>query len=417
VSLLGPKQAQFVSTLAAETGLNPRVIGSWAVAEQSGSAARNYEGKRYFNFLNIARTDSGDAGGAHSGVWADPVTAAKATAEWLKGQGRIAHEYGKPAGGIMAILRTAGASPNAQISAIANSGWASSGYNGGSTLRQLYGQLGGEKLPVTLGPGARDAAHALGAGAIAGEIAPHLPETAGPNEAQSADLVAALQATLSSGPSAPAVTAPARPQSAGGAEQPAGTPRVPQAPQQPAQKDPTAVLSLLSKLASEASPLSSAQQPSGEPVHHMAAYEEAGGASGHYVNPLPGFTKGRTDQGVDYSGKPGMPIRAIGDGVVLPGQADWFEGQPYVQYKLTSGPQRGKVVYVAEQITPQVKPGQRIRAGQRIGVYAPSGTALETGYGSGRPGVVASPYNGRPDGTETSGGIAARHFLERLGAR
>lgn len=411
MSLLGPKQAQFVSTLAAETGLNPRVIGSWAVAEQSGSAARNYEGKRYFNFLNIARTDSGDAGGAHSGVWADPVTAAKATAEWLKGQGRIAHEYGKPAGGIMAILRTAGASPNAQIAAISSSGWASSGYNGGSTLRSLYGQLGGEKLPQP----ASAAAHASAAGALAGEIAPHLPETAGPNAAQSADLVSALQAALGSGASAPAVTAPARPQSAGGAEQAPGTPRVPQAPQQPAQKDPTAVLSLLSKLASEASPLPTAQE--GEPVHHMAAYEEAGGADGHYVNPLPGFTKGRTDQGVDYSGKPGMPIRAIGDGVVLPGQSNWYEGQPYVQYRLTSGPQKGKVIFVAEQIAPQVKPGQRIRAGQRIGVYAPSGTALETGYGSGTPGVPIDPYNGRPDGTETGGGKRARSFLERLGAR
>lgn len=264
--------------------------------------------------------------------------------------------------------------------------------------------------------GGREAAHASAAGAIAGEIAPHLTQPeAGPNSAQSADLVAALQSALAPKAAQGAITAPRRPQSAGGEEQAPGTPRVPQAPQEAPQSDPTAALSILSRLAADASPLPTANEGgTGEAMPHTQAFAEGGG---HYVNPLPGFTKGRTDQGVDYSGKPGMPIRAIGDGVVLPGQANWFNGQPYVQYRLTSGPKAGKVVFVAEQITPQVKPGDHIRAGQRIGVYAPSGTALETGYGSGKPGVPIDPYNGRPDGTETGGGKRARAFFERLGAR
>lgn len=148
VALLAPKQQQFASAFAAQTGLNPRVVSSWLLAEQSGSAAKFYEGKGYNNWLNIARTDSGDAGGAHSGVWSNPASAAKASAEWIKGQGQIAHEYGKPAAGIMSILHTAGKGPQEQIKAIAGSGWASSGYNGGSTLTQLYSQLGGERLPA-----------------------------------------------------------------------------------------------------------------------------------------------------------------------------------------------------------------------------------------------------------------------------
>src|SRR5438552_3764161 len=130
-------QQVFAGTFARETGLDPRVVGAWLKAEQSGSAAESYDRRGYYNWLNIARTDSGDAGGAHSGVWRDPNTAAKASAEWIKGSGRIAHEYGSPAPGIRGILHSAGRSPEDQIRAIAGSGWASSGYNGGNTLRTL----------------------------------------------------------------------------------------------------------------------------------------------------------------------------------------------------------------------------------------------------------------------------------------
>lgn len=413
MSLLAPKQAQFASALASETGLNPRVISSWLLAEQSGSAAKFYEGKGYNNWLNIARTDSGDAGGAHSSVWKNPASAARATAEWLQGRGQIAHEYGKPAAGIQAILHTAHTSPQEQIHAIATSGWASSGYNGGSTLTSLYGELGGEKLPAV----ASEAAHAHAGAAIANELAPHLsggPE-AGPNSAQSADLVALLQAVNSQKPATATLSGPRRPQSSGGGEVDATAPKVPQAPSEaPAGNDPSAILDLLSRIGQETTPESEA--PEGAPGH-QPAHEVAAEHPGHYVNPLPGFTKGRTDQGVDYSAKPGAPIRAIGNGRVLPIAANWYEGQPYVSYELQDGPQKGKVVYVAEQIHPEVHAGQTVRAGQRIGTYASHGTAIETGYGTRTPGQVASPYNGRPDGTETQGGKAARAFLERLGAR
>lgn len=149
---------------------------------------------------------------------------------------------------------------------------------------------------------------------------------------------------------------------------------------------------------------------------HLSATEVAQGGSG-YVNPLPGFTKGRTDQGVDYSAKAGTPIRAIGNGKVLGIEPNWFQGQPYVYYRLTDGPQAGKVVYVAEQITPQVKPGQTVRAGQRIGVYAPSGTGIETGFGTASGATQARVTSGYSEGQETPAGVQARKFLASLGAR
>lgn len=141
-------QTKFAGVFARETGLNARVVGSWLKAEQSGSAAEYYEGKNYNNWLNIAQTDSGPAGGAHSSVWSNPETAAKASAEWIKGKGKIAQEYGAPAEGVRNILHSAGQGPEEQIKAISGSGWASSGYDGGNTLRELYKELSGHQLAL-----------------------------------------------------------------------------------------------------------------------------------------------------------------------------------------------------------------------------------------------------------------------------
>lgn len=169
MSILTPGQEKFAGTFSKETGLDPRVVGSWLLAEQSGSAAKYYEDKGYNNYLNIANTDSGPASGAHSSVWSDPESAAKASAEWIKGHGKIASEYGTPAEGIRNILHSAGKGYKEQIQAISGSGWASSGYNGGKTLEELYGQLSGHQLAL-ISSAQRQA------GANAG-IAPVIPET------------------------------------------------------------------------------------------------------------------------------------------------------------------------------------------------------------------------------------------------
>lgn len=131
-----------------------------------------------------------------------------------------------------------------------------------------------------------------------------------------------------------------------------------------------------------------------------------------YVNPLSGFTKGRTDQGVDASAAPGTPIKAIGNGRVLGVSPNWYKGQPYVSYELTEGPERGKVVYVAEQITPAVNAGEEVRAGQPIGHYAPSGTGIEMGFGTRTPGqTLAKATTGYSEGQETQAGKEFKRFL------
>lgn len=185
-------QEVFAGTFARETGLDPHVVGAWLKAEQSGSAAQNYEKQGYNNWLNIARTDSGDAGGAHSNVWSHPETAAKASAEWIKGRGQIASEYGKPAAGITGILHSAGQNPDAQIHAIASSGWASSGYNGGNTLRELYGELSGHQLALMSA-----AQRAAGVQSGAAPVVPEAKEGTQP-AVNPIDAIAAIHAPQSS---------------------------------------------------------------------------------------------------------------------------------------------------------------------------------------------------------------------------
>jgi hypothetical protein len=131
-------QQQFASRLAADTGLDPGVVGAWLLAEENGSAASSRQAANNNDWLNIGYTDSGTYGSGDS-IWSDPAAAADATAGWLKGQNTIPG-YGRASGGIQAILGTAGQSPQAQIAAIQNSGWASSGY---PSLPGLYASVAG----------------------------------------------------------------------------------------------------------------------------------------------------------------------------------------------------------------------------------------------------------------------------------
>jgi hypothetical protein len=137
-SQLTSAQQTFASRLAQETGLDPGVVSAWLLAEESGSAAQSRQAAGNNDWLNIGYTDSGTYGSSDS-VWSDPATAADATAGWLKGQSTIPG-YGTASQGIQAILQTAGQSPAAQISALQNSGWASSGY---PSLPSLYSQIAG----------------------------------------------------------------------------------------------------------------------------------------------------------------------------------------------------------------------------------------------------------------------------------
>src|SRR5581483_7676603 len=101
--------------LAADTGLDPGVVSAWLLAEESGGAAQSRQAQNNNDWLNIGYTDSATYGSGDS-IWSNPLTAADATAGWLKGQNTIPG-YGTASSGIQAILQTAGQSPEAQDSA------------------------------------------------------------------------------------------------------------------------------------------------------------------------------------------------------------------------------------------------------------------------------------------------------------
>jgi len=137
-TMLTSAQQTFAGRLAADTGLDSGVVSAWLLAEESGGAAVSRQASNNNDWLNIGYTDSGTYGSADN-IWSDPTAAADATAGWLKGQNTIPG-YGTASSGIQSILSTAGQSPQAQISALQNSGWASSGY---PSLPSLYQQVAG----------------------------------------------------------------------------------------------------------------------------------------------------------------------------------------------------------------------------------------------------------------------------------
>ena len=135
-TMLTSGQQQFASRLAAQTGLDPSVISAWLLAEESGGAAQSRQSQNNNDWLNIGYTDSATYGSGDT-IWSNPITAADATAGWLKGQDTIPG-YGTASAGIQSIVGTAGQPPAAQIAALRQSGWASSGY---PSLASLYQQV------------------------------------------------------------------------------------------------------------------------------------------------------------------------------------------------------------------------------------------------------------------------------------
>jgi murein DD-endopeptidase MepM/ murein hydrolase activator NlpD len=92
-------------------------------------------------------------------------------------------------------------------------------------------------------------------------------------------------------------------------------------------------------------------------------------STGGYQNPFRNVTTlspGRIDQGVDYTGN--GPVYAVGSGTVTgifqnwctPAMGGCEKGEPLIAYQLTAGSAAGKVVYLAECITPRVSVGQTV---------------------------------------------------------
>ena len=133
---LTSSQQLFAQRLAADTGLDPNVISAWLLSEESGGAAQTRQAAANNDWLNIGYTDSGTYGSSDS-TWSEPIAAADAPRVGSKGRTPIAG-YGTASPGIQAILNTAGQPAQAQIAAIQQSGWASSGY---PDLPAVYQQL------------------------------------------------------------------------------------------------------------------------------------------------------------------------------------------------------------------------------------------------------------------------------------
>lgn len=151
-----------------------------------------------------------------------------------------------------------------------------------------------------------------------------------------------------------------------------------------------------------------------------------GGNNGIYGNPLRALRSlqaSRIDMGVDYSGT--GPVYAIGPGVVEEVDQSWAGGYggtgpgTFIKYRITEGPLKGKRWYVAENIHPSVKVGDKVTARTVLGQASGS---FETGYAGTAPGTTAAqeagqiPTQGDPGQWSTGYGIAASDTLQATGA-
>lgn len=141
-----------------------------------------------------------------------------------------------------------------------------------------------------------------------------------------------------------------------------------------------------------------------------------------YANPfraVKNLSWGRVDQGVDVAGS--GPIYALGPGVIeQTANGGWQPGGSFIAERLTSGPLRGQYVYVAEQVQPRVRVGQRVNSNTIIGYFAPDGGSVEAGFAAPPPQLGQalayvkgqSSYTGDPGAHPTAEG---RRYVALLG--
>lgn len=138
---------------------------------------------------------------------------------------------------------------------------------------------------------------------------------------------------------------------------------------------------------------------------------------GTYVNPVPGATTGRVDQGVDYT--------LSSSGFVAPGKSKivytgagggW--GNEYVAGQLLDGPLAGQVWYIAEAPAKLagIVQGAIVNAGQQITPAGSStGGAIEAGWANpSNPGSpLAQSLNGY-SGDQSTGALTAGYSFSRF---
>jgi hypothetical protein len=144
-----------------------------------------------------------------------------------------------------------------------------------------------------------------------------------------------------------------------------------------------------------------------------------------YVNPLARIANlqpKRIDQGVDYGGT--GPLLAVGSGTIrLTSEAGW-PGGAFIVLQLDQGQFRGQLVYYAENVTPTVRVGQHVSAGDVVGILHDAYPNLEIGWAGGgvfggKLGDALARTEGAVNGVEgssTAVGVNFNQFLVSLGA-
>jgi hypothetical protein len=133
-----------------------------------------------------------------------------------------------------------------------------------------------------------------------------------------------------------------------------------------------------------------------------------------YVYPLGRHASiGRIDQGQDFGGT--GAIVAIGRSRVekVTYRDPGWEGGQTMLLRLLDGPLRGAYYYVNEGVTPAVRRGQIVEAGQKIGELIPGSTSgIEIGWAQASGEPVSHP--GYTEGKKTTGGKTMAGFLAGL---
>jgi hypothetical protein len=144
-----------------------------------------------------------------------------------------------------------------------------------------------------------------------------------------------------------------------------------------------------------------------------------------YVNPLveAKVIRERIDQGVDYAGT--GTLIAIGAAKVTsvsPSAIGWPGA--FIEYRLSSGADRGCYVYYAEGVNPVrgLHRGQSVNAGQAIAKLIPGwSTGIEIGWGSGKNEETYAAATGKwnptddADNTPTAAGKSFSALIKVLG--
>lgn len=131
----------------------------------------------------------------------------------------------------------------------------------------------------------------------------------------------------------------------------------------------------------------------------------------------PGLSFAGVDQGIDFTG-PGDVYAPYGAVVtrVQPSGSGWPGQGAVVNLKILEGPAAGHYLYYAEDLSPLVKPGQKVTAGQVIARATGSGQAPGIEIGWAQPsGVPLAPRPpARPAPQYTQEGDSFNRFIQAV---